>query len=166
MNVGLGRPRSRHNSGNKDPERAFLPSLPTATHFALRAALPPAHGGGHLRNWKGGQRTSRVPLSHRRHCPISSQAPAPGALRLCAPLLRCLLLSRPRGSAPEKLEISAVYFGDTVRPPPELVLHHNFLLLGQPECPLARGPAPSPGSEGNRRNEVPVARLRPRPALL
>ena len=30
VNLGLGRPRRRHDSGNSDPGRALVPSLPTA----------------------------------------------------------------------------------------------------------------------------------------
>lgn len=81
--------------------------------FALGAVLPSARGGGHLRNWKGGQRARRVPLSHRRHCPISSQTPAHGAPRLRARPCHRLQDSRPGGSAPRPTKTSAHFFGGT-----------------------------------------------------
>lgn len=78
--------------------------------FALGAALPPAHGGGHLRNWKSSQRVRWVLLSHRRHCPTSSQTPAPGAPGLCARSRVAASCSPGPGAAsPETPGISAVY---------------------------------------------------------
>lgn len=82
--------------------------------FALGAALPPARGGGHLRNWKGGLRARRVPLSHRRHCPTSSQTPAPRAPSLRArPRVAASSSRCPRAAPPEPPETSAVFLGGT-----------------------------------------------------
>lgn len=86
VNFDLGRPRSSHNSGNLDLERALTFKFANCPAFALGAALPPARGGGHLGNWKDSQRARWVPLSHRRYCPTSSQTPALGAPRLWARL--------------------------------------------------------------------------------
>lgn len=122
--------------------------------FALGAALPPAHGGGYLRNWKGGQRARRVPLSHRRHCPTSSRTPAPGAPRLRArPRVPASLSPGPGAAPPELRETSVVFFGGTT---PSMWSSHGILIFsssGSPSVPWRSASSKSRGLRGTNGDE-------------
>lgn len=61
VNLDFGSTPLSHKSGNSDLERALTFKFANRPAFALGAALPWAHGGGHLGNWKDSQRARRGP---------------------------------------------------------------------------------------------------------
>lgn len=164
MNLGLGRPRRRHNSGNWDPERALVPSLPAAVRLPSGLRCLRRAGAGTSETGKAAKELARVPLSHQRHCPTSSQRPAPGAPRLRARPRHRLQVSQ--GQRPQSLRRPRLISLDVQpRPPTDFALYSNFLLLGQSECPP--GALVNSESQGlGEPTESGTSSARPKPASL
>lgn len=161
VNLGPGRPRHCHKSGNSDPERARLPSLPTATRLPSGLRCLRRTGADTCETGKAAKELARSHFPIGDCAPFPAKRPPPACSGFARPSVAASRCPGPGAAPPELPEIAAVYFGGTGRPPPEFVLHPNFLFLRQPECPLARWPAPSPRGEENGRYEVRIARLRP-----
>lgn len=145
VNLGLGRPRRRHDSGNSDPGRALVPSLPTAIRSPSGLCCLRRAGAGTSETGKAARELagSRFPIGDTVPFPAkrppterpgsgqvlvtASRTPGPGAAPADPPRPRLISLeAQPR-------------------PSPDFVMPSNLLLLGEPECvPLECWSTPSP----------------------
>lgn len=146
MNLGLGRPRRRHNSGSSDPERSLVPSLPTAIRSPSGLRCLRRAGAGTSETGKAAKELagSRFPIGDTVPLPAIRPPPArPGSRHVLASPPPGLLAQGQRPQSRRRPQL--IYLEAQSQPPPELALHSNFLLLGQPECP--------PGAPANSKSQ-------------
>lgn len=107
--MGLGRPRCRHNSGNSDPERALVPSLPTAIRSSSGLRCLRRTGAGTSETGKAAKELAESRFPRGDTVPFPAKRPPPargGSTRVLASLPPALLAL---GQCPQRSQRSRLF---------------------------------------------------------
>lgn len=155
MNLGLGRPRRRHDSGNSDLGRALVPSLPTAIRSPSGLCCLRRAGAGTSETGKAARELagSRFPIGDTVPFPAKRPPTArPGSGHVVVTASRT---PGPGAVPPDPPRPRLISLEAQPRPSPDFGMPFNFLLFGEPECvPLARWSTPE--SQAGPRVRLPL----------